>query len=307
MAACFIGIEIGGTKIQVVAGDASAFIQERRRFAVDRKGGREGILAPLQQALTELSQRGKPSAVGVGFGGPIDWRTGTITRSHHVEGWTDFGLGDWLKSLLGVPVRADNDANVAALAEAVRGAGVGFNPVLYVTLGSGVGGGLVVEGRIYHGAHPGESEVGHLRLDRAGTILEDRCSGWAVDRKIRELLKRGEGTVLRELAGETVGGEARFLPEALARQDAVARRVLLETAEDLAFGLSHAVHLFHPEVIVLGGGLSLIGEPLRGAVAEALPGNLMQAFHPGPEMRLAALGEDAVPVGALLLAQSACA
>lgn len=305
MATHVIGIEIGGTKLQVVAGTAAGDITDRRRFTVDRAAGRDGILRQLESALGELRAAWRPAAAGIGFGGPIDWRTGRIACSHHVAGWNDFALGPWVAERLGAPVRADNDANVAALGEAGCGAGTGFNPVFYVTLGSGVGGGLVVDGRIYHGAHPGESEIGHVRLDRSGVLVEDRCSGWAMDGRIRELLASGEPTVLRELAAGAGKGEARFLGQALARGDAAAQRLLRETAGDLAFGLSHVVHLMHPSVLVLGGGLSLVGEPLRQAVAEALPGFLMEVFRPGPVVRLAGLGEDAVPVGALRLAGGA--
>ena len=241
---------------------------------------------------------------GVGFGGPVDWKTGRICRSHQIEGWSEFDLGGWLGQLTGAPVVVDNDANVAALGEALCGAGVGFNPVFYVTLGSGVGGGLVVDGRIYHGAKPGESEIGHVRLDRDGTTVEARCSGWAVDARIRELRVKEPGGLLARLTGQTVGGEAKHLAAAWQQGDAAARRLLQETAEDLAFGLSHVVHLIHPEIIILGGGLSGVGEPLRASVESALRRFLMEAFAPGPSIALAALGEDAVPAGALELAKA---
>lgn len=299
----FLGVEIGGTKLQIVAGGETASVLERRRFTVNRLEGSEGIRRQLESAIPALAAKWKPTAIGVGFGGPIDWRTGRIARSHHVEGWSDFELTAWLHSLTGIPAHADNDANVAALGEALCGAGMRMDPVFYVTLGSGVGGGLVVDGRIYHGAKPGESELGHVRLDRVGTIVENRCSGWAVDAKIRRLKQEGESSLLCEWIGEERGGEARFLATALEKGDAAARRILAETAEDLAFGLSHAAQLFHPEVIVLGGGLALVGEPLRAAVAAALPGFVMEVFRDGPEVRLAALGEDSVTVGALLLAR----
>jgi glucokinase len=196
----------------------------------------------------------------------------------------------------------DNDANVAALAEAKRGAGAGFDPVFYVTLGSGVGGGLVVGGRIYHGAAPGESEIGHLRLDKSGVVVEQRCAGWAVDARIRRLKAEGVSSLLVDWMEPIPGGEAKLLARALAANDTVAKRILEETAEDLAFALSHVVHLYHPMVVVLGGGLSLVGEPLRAAVAARLPEFVMEVFQGGPQIKLAALGEDAVPVGALLLA-----
>jgi glucokinase len=296
-----LGIEIGGTKLQVVLGDAAGKIRVRRKLAVDRATGAGGIRQLIDRALSELLRGQQALSAGVGFGGPVDWRTGRICRSHQIEGWSEFDLGDWLGELAGVPVAVDNDANVGALGEAVCGAGVGFSPVFYVTLGSGVGGGLVVDGKIYHGAKPGEAEIGHVRLDREGTIVEGRCSGWAVDGRIRELKGKERGSLLAKLAGQVVGGEAKHLTAALQQGDPAARRLLQETAEDLAFGLSHVVHLFHPEIIVLGGGLSGVGEPLRAAVEGALRSFVMEAFAPGPKVALAALGEDAVPVGALLL------
>ena len=297
-----LGIEIGGTKLQLVLGDEAGKISERRKLAVDPATGAAGIRQQIERALPELLRGQQILRVGVGFGGPVDWKTGRICRSHQIEGWSEFDLGGWLRQLAGAPVVVDNDANVAALGEAMRGAGVGFNPVFYVTLGSGVGGGLVVDGKIYHGAKPGEAEIGHVRLDRDGTIVEARCSGWAVDARIRELKVKEPGSLLARLAGQTVGGEAKHLAAAWQQGDAAARRLLQETAEDLAFGLSHVVHLFHPEIIVLGGGLSGVGEPLRASVEGALRPFTMEAFAPGPRIALAALGEDAVPVGALKLA-----
>jgi glucokinase len=298
----YLGIEIGGTKLQFITGDESLEIRERRRLTVDRHKGGAGIRDQMQEAIPELFKAWRPTAIGVGFGGPVDWRTGRIFRSHQIEGWSGFELGAWLHSLTGAPARVDNDANMGALGESMRGAGVGFNPVFYVTLGSGVGGGLVVDGRIYHGAKPGESELGHLRLDRQGTIVEARCSGWAVDEKIRRLKANDSSSLLGGLTRNAVGGEAKFLSQALQANDPAARHILEETAEDLAFALSHAVHLFHPAVIVLGGGLSLVGEPLRAAVAKALPAFVMEVFEGGPQILLAKLGEDSVPVGCLVAA-----
>ena len=303
----FLGIEIGGTKLQLVAGDADARITARRRFTVDKARGGAGIREQIAAALPKLMDLAKPAAIGVGFGGPVDSATGQICCSHQIEGWSDFPLGEWLRGLTGLPVTVDNDANTAALGEALRGAGVGVgsNPVFYVTLGSGVGGGLVVAGRIYHGAKPGEAEIGHVRLDKSGVTIEQRCAGWAVDRKIREACQREPRSPLAQLTADADHGEARALAPALAQGDALARRILDEVADDLAFGLSHVTQLMHPEVIVLGGGLSLVGEPLRAAVASALKRYVMEAFAPGPRVALAGLGEDAVPTGALLLAQGA--
>jgi len=298
-----LGIEIGGTKLQIVAGDASGKIRVRQRFAVDRAAGGAGIRRQIEQTLPGLQRAHAVTAIGAGFGGPFDWKTGRVDRSHQIEGWPpEFDLVGWLHRLAGVPVFADNDTNVGALGEAVCGGGAGASPFFYTNLGSGVGGGLIVTGRIYHGATPGEAEIGHIRLDRHGTTVESRCAGWAVDARIRELKAQAPDSVLARLAAQSPGSEARHLGPALAQADPIARQILAETAEDFAFALSHVVHLFHPETICIGGGLSLLGEPLRAAVERALRPMIMEAFQPGPTVRLAALGEDAVPAGALLLA-----
>ena len=297
-----LGIEIGGTKLQIVQGQAGV-IHRRWRATVDRTAGGPGILRQLDQGIAELTAGSAASAVAVGFGGPVDRVAGRIRTSHQIKGWDDFALADWLRERTHAPVVLENDANTAALGEAMHGAGAGSDgPLFYVTLGSGVGGGLVVDGRIYHGAPPGEAEFGHVRLDRDGAMVESRCSGWSVDARIRQLRETESTSFLARHLPPTPGGEAKLLAPALAAGDPAAGRVVREVAADLAFALSHVVHLFHPRTIVLGGGLSLVGEPLRTAVAAHLPLYVMEAFAPGPEVKLAALGEDAVPVGALCLA-----
>jgi len=297
----YSGIEIGGTKLQLVLGNEQGTILERWRFQVDRDAGGEGIRRQILQALPEVLGKGA-KGIGVGFGGPVDHSTGRICRSHQIEGWSEFDLKGWLESAAKCPVTVENDANTAALGEATCGAGKGRDPVFYITLGSGVGGGLAVGGSIYHGTRPGEAEIGHVRLDRNGTIVESRCSGWAVDRRIRELRQTAPDSALSKLTQGMSGGEARHLAAAVDAGDKTAARLLGEIAEELAFALSHVVHLFHPEVIVIGGGLSGVGELLRSATASALKEFIMDAFLPGPAILLAGLGEDAVPVGALVLA-----
>lgn len=301
----FLALEIGGTKLQLFVGDESANILQRWRFNVEPRLGGEGIRTQIERALPDILGSHDVAAIGVGYGGPVDWRTGQICCSHQIEGWADFPLGDWLRRQAQRTVVIDNDANCGALGEALRGAGQGNNPVFYVTLGSGVGGGLVVDGNIYHGAKPGESEIGHVRLDREGTIVEQRCSGWAVDKIIRALAGQDPSSRLARLTTGMNGGEARALAEALKENCPVAEAILAEVADNLGFGLSHVTHVMHPETIVLGGGLSLLGEPLRAAVEAALGRFVMKAFEKPPRVALAALREDAVPVGALFLARSA--
>jgi glucokinase len=299
----FLGIEIGGTKLQIVAGTAQGKIVHRWRAIADRARGGAGICQQIAQGLSQMQKELAPRAIGVGFGGPIDSRTGRVATSHQVEGWEGFELRKWLAEQSGLPVATENDSNTAALAEATLGAGAGMNPVFYFNLGSGVGGGFVVDGRIYHGLPPGEAEFGHVRLDKSGATVESCCSGWALDRLIRQSMVEHSQSRLAQLIGhDPPGGEARHLSTALRENDPVAVQILSEVSDNLALALSHVIHLLHPEVLVLGGGVALLGEPLRAAVAEALPKYVMDVFLPAPPVRLATVAEDAVPAGALLLA-----
>lgn len=298
-----MAIEIGGTKLQVVTGDDSGEINERLRYSIVKENGAEGIKNQIEEALIYLRTKIDPSSVGIGFGGPVDRETGKISLSFHIEGWTNFDLVQWLKSKINVPVFIENDGNVAALGEARQGAGKDYGHVFYITLGSGVGGGQVVNGQIYHGAVPGEAEIGHIRLDRNGSTMESRCSGWSVDKKVREAITKEPESILGQMAKDAISGEAKFIKPALEQGDRLAKQILQEAGEDIAFGLSHVVHLFHPEIIVLGGGLSLIGEPLRTIVEAEIRSYIMKAFLPGPQIFLSQLKEDAVPIGALELAR----
>jgi glucokinase len=297
----FLAIEIGGSKLQLFAGTSAGEILDRRRFAVDRVQGAEGIRTRIAQELPELVARWRPAAIGVGYGGPVNWRTGRIWKSYHIAGWSDFPLADWLREQTGLPCFVENDSNLATLGEACAGAGRGLSPVFYTNMGSGVGGGLAIDGRLYHGAPPGEMEFGHLRLGDE-RIVEDDCAGWSLDRKIRVAVASAPGSVLAQLVQADPGAEARHLAPALGEGDPLAQELLAALAGNMARALGVVVQLLHPEVIVLGGGVSLVGEPLRAAVAARLPECIMDVFHPGPPIRLAALREDSVPVGALLMA-----
>ena len=300
----FVGIEIGGTKLQLVVGTSAGIILARRRFQVDRARGAEGICEKIAEAIPQLISADQVCAIGVGYGGPVHGRTGQVAKSYHIPGWSGFPLGAWLHETTGLPVFVENDANTAALGEAMHGAGVCCDPVLWMNAGSGVGGGLVVNGAIYHGAPPGEMELGHLRLERTGRITEDFCSGWSVDMAVCDAAERNPSGSLAIRVRESglTEGQARLLKPALEAGDIEAAAILDETAESLAYALSHAVHLLHPETIILGGGLALIGEPLRERVEVALATWVMDAFLPPPPIRLAALMEDAVLVGALAVA-----
>ncbi len=320
----YLGIEIGGTKLQSAVVDAAGAVICERTDQVEPARGAAGVRDALALQITDLcghsaraagttgsastaataAERITIDAVGVGFGGPVDRAAGVVAASFHVPGWGGFPLAEWIAERAGgVPVALENDSNAAALAEAILGAGRGANPVLYSNVGSGIGAGLVIDGRIYHGRTPGEVEIGHLRMDPDGTITEDLASGWSIDRQVRDhAATHPDAPLARIAAAAGLTPSARHLAAAITAGDAAAGAILDTAARHYAFALSHAVQLLHPEVIVLGGGVAGIGEPWREAVARHLPGFLMEPFRPGPDVRLSTLGRLVVPVGAALAA-----
>lgn len=297
----YLGIEIGGTKFQAVIGDSNARIIDRYRANVDKDLGGTGIRKEIIESVGFFKEF-NPVSIGLGFGGPIDYERGVICTSHQIKGWDNFPLRSWLEKESGLPVCVDNDANTAALAEALKGSGKNSERVFYVTLGSGMGGGMILDRQIYHGEKPGEAEIGMMLFDRKGNTMESQCCGWSVDNKIREYTKSDAKSILAKLTKGMNGGEAKFLAEAIGKGDKGATGILEVTADNIAFALTYVVYLFHPEIIIIGGGLSLIGDPLFKGINASLQKYIAREFHPVPQVKIAELGEDVVCTGALLLA-----
>src|SRR5438552_177186 len=193
----FLGIEIGGSKLQLGLGEGDGILLGLWRADVDVQAGADGIRKQILAAVPELLakssiDKSQIQGVGIGFGGPVYDSTRTVIKSHQIEGWDNFPLADWISNLLGWPAILGNDADVAGLAEALFGAGQGLSPIFYMTIGSGIGGGLIIDGEIYRGCGRGAAEIGHLRIKPVGEphepiILEELASGWAIGRLARTL------------------------------------------------------------------------------------------------------------------------
>src|SRR6516162_4025015 len=165
----YIGIEIGGTKLQLGVGDGDGVLAGLWRGTVDVAAGPDGIRRQIAAAVPELLasskvERSSLRGVGIGFGGPVDDATHTIIKSHQIEGWDGFPLADWISDLVGLPAVLGNDADCGGLAEALFGAGKGLSPIFYITIGSGIGGGLIINGEIFRGCGRGAAEIGHTRV-----------------------------------------------------------------------------------------------------------------------------------------------
>ncbi|HEX4129553.1 MAG TPA: ROK family protein [Pirellulales bacterium] len=295
-----LGIEIGGTKLQLGVGCGDGKLVALERRTVDRARGALAILEQIECVGRELAARHRLAAAGIGFGGPVDVEHGRTITSHQVEGWNNFPIVEWLQFKLGLFAALGNDADVAALAEARDGAGRGRNPVFYITVGTGIGGGLVIDGEIYRGSGAGAAEIGHLRpgleAGDAHHTVESIAAGPGIAAAANRSLKpRSDGALW---TAELVG-------QAAAAGDAAAVEVLNHAWQALGWAIAQVLTLVSPGVVVIGGGVSLLGErlffePLRAAVDRYVFPPLRGKYTIVP----AALGEEMVIHGALHLAAS---
>jgi glucokinase len=247
--------------------------------------------------------------VGIGFGGPVDDATRSVIKSHQIQGWDGFPLADWIAELLGIPAMLGNDADCAGLGEALFGAGKGLSPIFYITIGSGIGGGLIINGEIYRGCGRGAAEIGHLINIREPETLEERASGWAIARLAKSMLKADLPAANASLLHGMIQGDierltAQHVGQAANLGDQFARQVLAVTCCDLAEGICNLIALLCPRRIIIGGGVSQIGERqlldvIRSRVAE----RVFQPFAGCYDIVPAALGEEVVVHGALALAR----
>ena len=308
----FLGVEIGGTKLQLGLGAGDGTIAALWRGSVDRAAGGEGIRRQIVAAVPELLaqagvDRSQLKGVGVGFGGPTDDATQSVIKSHHISGWDGFPLASWLTELLDLPTVICNDADVAGLAEALFGAGKGLSPIFYITVGTGIGGGLIIDGEIYRGVGRGAAEIGHIVItegDDEGNrdfIVEDYSSGLGIERAAAKMA--ASGTKFDHI-DPTQPITTKAIAEAAKLGDYHACRLYRIATDALATAINHVVTLLCPRRVIIGGGVSLIGEelffePIRRYVAE----RGMQALAGLTEIVPAALGEEVVIHGALALAR----
>jgi len=305
----FLGIEIGGTKLQFGVGSADGGgLAGLVRADVCPADGAEGIRRQIQQIAAPLIGEHRVEAVGFGFGGPVDTAAGRTVKSHHVEGWDRFPLADWCRRTLGLPAAVANDSDMAGLAEARLGAGRGARVVFYSNVGTGIGGALVIGQRVYAGGAGIASEVGHLRLgpEAGGSlqIVESVAAGWAIAAAARadarlaaELAQRNDCPV-DQLTSKMVA-------EAAAAGNEAAISIFRSATRTYGWAIAQVITLLSPEVVVVGGGVPLAGEalffaPLRREVDRYVIPALRGTYRVVP----AELGEEVVVHGALALARA---
>jgi glucokinase len=283
-----VGVDLGGTSINVgvIPYDGGEVLGVRSmptnsdhgaKFVVDR------MVAMIRGSMEDASREAgisEDGIIGIGLGspGPLDRKTGTVIETPNL-GWRNFPLRDLISNSIGLPAELDNDANCATIGEWWMGAGKGTRTLIGVTLGTGIGGGIVLDGRVFHGAADVAGEVGHMTIDSTGRkckcgnygCLEAYASGPAIAARALEGLETGETSLLPSLVGGDLSRvTAETVYEAIIAGDLYAKEVMRETAKFLGAGLANLINLLNPEMVVISGGVTRAGEhlfePLRAQI-----------------------------------------
>jgi glucokinase len=278
-----LAIDIGGTKFSMAVFDPDGRILVRETRATDRTGGPDWMVAQIRDIGRPWKTQVGFDTCGIGFGGPVDYAAQRVALSTHVRGWNGFDLIGFVRRELGVPAIMDNDANVGALGEGHYGAGAGCNPLFYMTLSTGIGGGILHDGRVYRGANSYAGEVGHMAVRPDGPVclcgsrgcFERMCSGF--------WLERDNGQPASDLMHDA----------------AFVKRYVV----DLALGLKAAIMILNPSRLVIGGGISKAGDRLFQPLREELRRQITTWSRARIDVVPAALADDSVLYGALALAK----
>lgn len=282
-----IGVDVGGTKVAAGFVDPQGEIRQHARMAMNpRSTAAEGLAAVTSaiDALLELApeSRGAALRIGICAPGPLDQSTGVVLNPPNVPCWRNFPLAAEISRRYGSTVRLENDANAAALAEGRWGAGRGYRNVFYACIGTGIGTGVLFDGRIFHGRTGAAAEGGHVTIDYNGPrcgcgkrgCIEVLASGTAIGKKARTKLADGAArtSVILELAGgdpDAITSE--MVGQAHAAGDDLAKEILLETAELLAVWLGNIADLLEPDIMIMGGGAGAMLSPLFDEIRNRLP------------------------------------
>ncbi len=313
-----IGVDIGGTKIAAgVVDHDGAILRQIRTPMVAGAGATAGLAAVISAIKAVAENLGAGSALpkaisGIGLcaPGPLDPISGVVINPPNLPCWRNYPLAAEVAKAFAMRVKLDNDANAAALAEAKWGAGRGYGNVFYATLGTGIGTGIVLDGKIYHGRTGAAAEGGHVSIDYRGPrcgcgkpgCIEALAAGPAIARRARARQAAGGRSALLEMAGGQADAvTSEMVGQAYAAGDALAREVLLETVELLALWLGNMVDLLEPEVMVLGGGVAAMLKPLLDELRERLPACSINSRCREIPLLMARYGADAGIAGGAAL------
>ncbi|NQT96001.1 MAG: ROK family protein [Candidatus Omnitrophica bacterium] len=308
-----IGVDIGATFVKIGLVDAKGKILHKDSFATKKHKNRDKLLSEIVDRVDRLAlgNRSNIAGVGVGVPGPVLFKKGIVYNLTNIKGWKRVPLKSILsKRLKGMPIVVDNDANCACLGEALWGAAKGYRDIVCITLGSGVGGGIMIDGRVYRGRNYSAAEIGHICIDRNGPRCNCGSNGCFetfggnnyIVKEVVSRLNKGERSSVLELAGNKYTNITPKLLDKAARQgDKFSIKAWEKVGLNIGIGLAGIVNVLNPEIIVIGGGLSKAGEHLFGSIRETVKARAMDIFTKGLKIKRAKFIEDAGIVGAAAL------
>ena len=308
-----VGIDLGGTNLRAAVVDEEGRVLAQARMETRAADGAEAVLSRLAQVARDAAKAGgialrDVAACGVGSPGPLDASMGKVLYTPNLPGWRDVPVASRMKDALGVPCFLENDANAAGFGEFWRGAGRGSTEMVIYTLGTGVGGCLIVGGRLHRGKDQMAGHLGHAILFPDGRAcgcgakgcVEQYCSATAVAREAREATLRGIQTGLEKLVPEAI--TARAVHEAAVAGSAYCRELLARTGRLLGIAAASVVNVVDPQTIVIYGGMAAAGEMLLGPCRAAVREYALSPARERVKVVPAELGEDAGVIGAAGLA-----
>lgn len=308
------GIDIGGTKIALALETVRGERIATRRLPTQADGyATVNQILQAIEAMLEENQAGL-LAVGIGCPSPIDIEKGLVMSPSNLRDWNDFPVVKLFRERFDVPVAFDNDANTAALGEYFYGAGRGYENFVYVTVSTGIGGGIIINGEIFHGIGASAGELGHTIVQPDGVrcncgstgCLETICAGVHIARRARERLTAGAPSLMNALAANNGEVSAKTVVEAMRQNDELAVEIWDETCRFLAIGIGNAITMLAPEAVVVGGGIAAAtGELLLAPLRRLLP--TFVSMVPADKINIlpAELGSESGVCGSLVLARKA--
>ncbi|MGZ5354213.1 MAG: ROK family glucokinase [Actinomycetota bacterium] len=304
-----VGIDVGGTKINAFRVARDGEILDRKHVPTPADDEEATLAAMIDLARATLSD--DVLAIGVGAAGLVDASDGTLSFAPNLA-WRDLPIAARMRAALDLPVQVDNDANVAAYAEYRFGAGRGFRHMLLVAVGTGIGGGIISDGRLFRGANGYAAEFGHFIVEPGGPrcgcgnlgCWEQVAAGRAIDRMGRDAaLEHPDSFLARRAEGDPGRVTGKVVTEAAREGDATSIAILAEVGRRLGEGIAGLVNILDPQIVVVGGGAAVAGdlllEPARAAFLDTVEG---PAHRPRVPLVAAQLGNDAGAVGAAALA-----
>ena len=310
----YIGVDLGGTGIKAGVVNEKGEILSKGSTPTMAERPYQAVIADIATLCKTVAADANITveeieAIGVGVPGICDPKTGVIPKCTNL-GWFDVPFVSELQSHIAKPVIVDNDATVAGFAEYIAGVSAGTHSSVFVTLGTGVGGGIIINGRPYSGAHGVGSEIGHMNIAMGGELcscgnrgcFERYASATSIIRDARRAVAENPVSAIMEKCGGDVEKiNAKIVIDAAKEGDAVAKEVFNGYVNGLAHGLVNLINVIDPEVIVLGGAVSMAGEFLLDAVREAMKPLIFFKSMPYADVKLATLGADAGIIGAAML------